>query len=321
MTKKKRDLRLILMPTEACNFRCTYCYEDFSIGKMSSDVENGVAALVERQAPELSSLQVDWFGGEPLAASALVARLQRRILEACKSHNVPLRSTMTTNGYTLDLNTARGFVDLGIQHYQISIDGSREIHDRQRPTAGGKPTFDRIFSNILEILDSELSILLQLRVHYSAPNIKELFDFLDEQVREICSDPRVNILLKPIKNLSTDESKHVPQLTRADKQAVLQEATELLPSATFVENAKYACYACSPNSFVVRADGRIGKCTVALSDPINTVGKINSDGSLEIEGAKALDWLTANFSQDEQDKKCPYRFLIRSRASEVTTAA
>ncbi len=28
-------LGLILMPTEQCNFRCTYCYEDFAIGKMS----------------------------------------------------------------------------------------------------------------------------------------------------------------------------------------------------------------------------------------------------------------------------------------------
>jgi len=35
-------LQLILLPTEQCNFRCTYCYEDFAIGRMSDAVVAGV---------------------------------------------------------------------------------------------------------------------------------------------------------------------------------------------------------------------------------------------------------------------------------------
>src|SRR5262245_31032656 len=35
-------LQLILMPTEACNFRCTYCYEDFRYQSMHPDVVLGV---------------------------------------------------------------------------------------------------------------------------------------------------------------------------------------------------------------------------------------------------------------------------------------
>ena len=35
-------LHLILMPTEACNFRCTYCYEDFKLKRMAPAVLRGV---------------------------------------------------------------------------------------------------------------------------------------------------------------------------------------------------------------------------------------------------------------------------------------
>ena len=38
-------LHLILLPTEACNFRCTYCYEDFRLGRMEPVVEQQEYAL------------------------------------------------------------------------------------------------------------------------------------------------------------------------------------------------------------------------------------------------------------------------------------
>jgi uncharacterized protein len=37
---------LTLFPTEKCNFRCTYCYEDFLIGKMPKKVIEGVKNLI-----------------------------------------------------------------------------------------------------------------------------------------------------------------------------------------------------------------------------------------------------------------------------------
>ena len=37
-----RIQELILLPTEKCNFRCTYCYEDFELGKMSEETRRTV---------------------------------------------------------------------------------------------------------------------------------------------------------------------------------------------------------------------------------------------------------------------------------------
>jgi uncharacterized protein len=61
-------LHLILMPTEACNFRCTYCYETFQLKRMQPEVVRGIKTLLSRRAESLSHLSLAWFGGEPLLA-------------------------------------------------------------------------------------------------------------------------------------------------------------------------------------------------------------------------------------------------------------
>jgi sulfatase maturation enzyme AslB (radical SAM superfamily) len=38
------QLHLVVMPTEACNFRCTYCYEDFRYTRMEPEVVRGLVA-------------------------------------------------------------------------------------------------------------------------------------------------------------------------------------------------------------------------------------------------------------------------------------
>ena len=37
-----RVLQLVLLPTEACNFRCVYCFESFEHGPMTPSVVIGI---------------------------------------------------------------------------------------------------------------------------------------------------------------------------------------------------------------------------------------------------------------------------------------
>ena len=62
------SLHLVVLPTEACNFRCFYCYEDFKLARMREDVVRGLERLLEARAPSLEHLSISWFGGEPLLA-------------------------------------------------------------------------------------------------------------------------------------------------------------------------------------------------------------------------------------------------------------
>ena len=74
-----RRLHLILFPTEQCNFRCVYCYEDFVLGRMSESTISGILSLLSHRAADLDGLQISWFGGEPLAAYDIVTRISELI--------------------------------------------------------------------------------------------------------------------------------------------------------------------------------------------------------------------------------------------------
>ena len=67
----------------------------------------------------------------------------------------------------------------------------------------------------------------------------------------------------------------------------------------------YVCYAAKANSYVVRADGRIGKCTVALKSETNCIGHIRQDGTLAIDDAKLRPWLSGWKSQERAALSCP----------------
>src|SRR5438034_6298987 len=125
-----RLLNLIIFPTEQCNFRCTYCYEDFEIGRMSPTVVEGVKRLVTRRADGLERLQISWFGGEPLAAKAIVVDLSDFFTQLAKDHTgMYYDAIMTTNGYALSLELATQLRELGLRGYQVSLDGYGHQHD------------------------------------------------------------------------------------------------------------------------------------------------------------------------------------------------
>ena len=83
-------LHLIVMPTEKCNFRCVYCYEDFSIGRMKRAVIDGVKALIRRRVASLSSLEIQWFGGEPTLAHDIVCEVMTDAQEVARANGVSL---------------------------------------------------------------------------------------------------------------------------------------------------------------------------------------------------------------------------------------
>ena len=84
-----------MLPTEQCNFRCTYCYEKF-IGKFfSKENINSIKMLISKRASELKQLRIGWFGGEPLLAKKIVYEIsEHAISEAKKYKNLLFESGM-----------------------------------------------------------------------------------------------------------------------------------------------------------------------------------------------------------------------------------
>ena len=158
-------LHLILLPTEQCNFRCTYCYERFGIGQMSCATQQAVCRLIQHRR-DLKRLQISWFGGEPLVAFRVVRHIAAFAQQFCQDTGIEYQSDMTTNGYLLDTVRAQELLDLAVADFQVSLDGDREEHDRTRIQVDGRGSFDRIMENLKAMvrMDRQFSMGVGLKL-------------------------------------------------------------------------------------------------------------------------------------------------------------
>lgn len=298
-----KRLHLTILPTEKCNLRCTYCYEDFNEGKMNYSVITGIKKLIEKRISTIDKLSISWFGGEPLLQKKEISLLSKFALNLCKKNNVSYFSHITTNAVLLTKNTLRSVYLSGITDFQITIDGAREDHDKSRVQANGKGTYDIIIRNIKNALKTDFYISITLRIHYSIFTMNNLDLFISNELRPLLKDPRVNILFHEIKNYNMGESINVVELDSKDRNNI----KKTIEKYSDKKNKKdlNVCYASDPNSYVIRSNGVISKCTVALYDDINNIGHITSDGEIKITHEKAVHWLRGVKSGKASHLACP----------------
>ncbi|MCI0520576.1 MAG: radical SAM protein [Chloroflexi bacterium] len=301
-------LELILCPTEQCNFRCTYCYEDYSKGRMTQPVVAGIKNLIGRRMTRLDSIVISWFGGEPLLAKGIVEDIARFTLEKSKEAGKFYASSMTTNGFLLNAGTFRSLQAAGVRQYQITLDGPAEIHDRLRIQKNGQGSFSRIWNNLLAIQASDLEARVLLRIHLSPQNQGAIENFVATIKEQFLADPRFEVFLKPVGKWGGAKNDEIKTLSN-ERAAELTTRCHSLLGGEDQRTTDRVCYASKPNSLVIRSDGSIAKCTVAFNDPRNAIGRINPDGTLAIDNIALQPWLKGIRTLDEKALSCPLNTL------------
>jgi uncharacterized protein len=311
-------LELILFPTEKCNFRCVYCYEDFALGRMSDDTLSGIRNLILERSRDLKHLHISWFGGEPLAAYDIVRDMCDFAGRLAAEKGFSFESSMTTNGYNLSEARWLELTGLGVRRYQISLDGDQEAHDQTRLRLDGAGTFERIWTNIQSF--NALSeagrlggakVLLRLHVHQG--NIASVKALL-ARIRDELTLDFYDLHIKPVGNWggTGDGQLAVINERSSEFKALLEDLAPPKPNMSLgTEAAPYVCYASKGNSFAIRSDGAIAKCTVALSNPANRIGRITASGAIQFEQGKLEPWLHGLVSMDAADLSCPVSRLPR----------
>lgn len=316
-----KTLQLILMPTEQCNFRCTYCYEDFSIGRMQPDTVSALKKFMAHRIRGLNALSVEWFGGEPLAARDIVIELSEYANQICRENNVYLQGSATTNGYFLSPELAYNLAQLGFNNYQITLDGDSDEHDRTRVLASGAPTFKRIWRNLIALRESGIQARVKLRLHLGQNNYESMRRLVVMLREELLHDSRFSVIVRQIENLGGPNTRNINPITKKQAAERTRELLELAyPEAVVVppppKPPLLLCYASRPNAFVVRATGDIAKCTVAFGLPGNRVGKLAGDGTLNLDEDKMQDWMRGFVSHDPSELHCPAQHFP-SRKSKI----
>jgi uncharacterized protein len=306
-------LELILLASEDCNFRCTYCYEDFARGTMLPEVRQGIKRLVERRIEKLRVLDIRWFGGEPLYGMAAIEDLAPFFSEITKKHEVISLGHMTTNGYLLTPNVASKLFSWGVNSFQITLDGVPETHNHSRPTRDGQGTFATIFENLKAMAKRPDPFFVGVRVNFDQSNRPHLERMLDLLKKEFGGDSRFGVNFHAVGKWGGENDGNL-EVCGADERAQVMTEMKALAhqrglGVTTLRDMNYmgsqVCYAARPFNLLIGASGKVMKCTVVLDkDDNNVVGHLREDGQLEVDDDKMALWTEPAFQRDDQCQKC-----------------
>jgi uncharacterized protein len=273
--------------------------------------------------PDLSLLKIQWFGGEPLAAKDIVLDISNAASNLAKQNpEIRYRSSMTTNGYFLNVELMSQLIEVGVQRFQILLDGPCEFHDRTRRRANGEGTFQQIWSNLIALKQTDLDFTIVLRVHLTPENIDSMPEFVTKLLDSF-DDSRFSIIFREILHMGGPNDKIVNVL-KGSGYSMIAKLKKLVeerqPSLTVNEpSSDEICYAAKANSFIIRANGNVGKCTVAIEEDRNNVGKLLEDGRVVISVDKLKPWMRGLTTLDSSVLSCPAANWPKlTRGSELT---
>jgi uncharacterized protein len=274
---------------------------------MAAWVVVAIKRLISERVDGLSLLALDWFGGEPLLAMDIVEEVQNHAMALAADHDgLSVRSAINTNAFLLDQERFRRLLHCGVSELQIALDGPRKSHDASRVTAGGSGTFDRIWANLLAAKEVEETFELTVRLQLADQSAECILEFLELYCKELGSDDRFKLSVVPLANLGPVSDWSIDRRVAVEVAEVARKNAQALGVRLHTSSAgKSVCHAARANSFVVRSDGTLAKCVVALRHPENRVGRFLEDGRVELDAQKMGRWMRGLESGDETELGCP----------------
>ncbi len=295
---------MIINPTLECNFRCWYCYEQHPKGYMSAQVANRVKQYVDKLINEekFEGLALGWFGGEPLLYfHEIVYPLATYFKSKIERLGLPFIHNITTNGYYINKDMIRKFNEIGLYHFQITLDGDRETHNRTR-NAQGVSSFDIILQNIINLCNDLPKSEILLRINYTNEIIAKDFSSI---LQVIPHKLRSHIRLHFQRVWQTVEKSPKCNDDIARNIVALREmGFFVIPDNHFSVKRTHLCYADRFNYIHVNYDGKIYKCTARDYSEDRSIGKLEEGGVIQWKSdiLKKL-YAKANF-ENEKCMKC-----------------
>ncbi len=170
-SRENDEIQLFFVPGYACNFGCSYCYQDEytrSEASLSKAVIDGFYDFITLRFKDRRKY-ITLFGGEPLLPGNHRKRLISYIVKKSVEQQIDL--AIVTNGYHLD-EYLPVLKNANIREIQVTLDGTQSVHDIRRPLKNGGPTFMQIVKGIDLMLGEDIPV--NLRVVVDRQNIDDL---------------------------------------------------------------------------------------------------------------------------------------------------
>lgn len=272
-TLDSKTLYQVIQPTANCQLGCGYCGQNHTKALLN---DGQMDAIFERLKYKLENenafdtLEIGWFGAEPLMALSNIKSLTPRLKELADKHNLGYSSKMVTNGLSLKLNV---FLDLVKNHhirfFEITLDGTEEYHDKRRFLKSGEKSYKIIMDNLISILNYEgfdqLNASISIRCNVDQTNDEAATLLIDELKNLGLHKKITNFYVAPIHSWGNDahlKSLEVENFADKEIEWLMYCLKNEFKSGTILPHRKkQTCMAVDPKAELVDAYGNIYNCT------------------------------------------------------------
>ncbi len=286
LTAKNRysaaSLGFWLSLTSACNFACPYCFESNKNtghdAKYLSEADWGrILLFINNRIKNegLKNLNVVFFGGEPLLNYPVLLKAARDLGGLSKSLKVS--SSLITNTSLLDKERCRE-LSRYIATVQISIDGLPEDHDRLRPYADGRGSFDDILRNTGFAVEFFKGVVISIGVSESnTARIPKFLDFLAAALKDKKNVALGFRLINPAQN----DAQHCPSIVEDNVRQLSAFRRQAIALGFYVgkDFISGPCMYRTPNGLVLDESLNVYPCPAYLY--LDPVARLGAGGALE----------------------------------------
>jgi uncharacterized protein len=281
MIFQDKSYRLTINPTLDCNFKCWYCYQDHPKDYMTkltiSKIKRHIKYMIEQE--RITSLLLDWFGGEPLLYFyEVMYPIAIYAKNLCKKHNIPYSSQMTTNAYCINEKMISYLRKIQNSFFQITLDGDREKHNKVR-NASGKPSYDVIMDNINLLCKKMDNIYITLRLNYDEKTLQSetIYSILDDIKEDNRKKIRINmqrVWQTKKGKLDKEQQQHLIDFMQAAKE----KGFKISSGGGLSIGVFYTCYVSRYYHTEINYDGKVYKCTARTYTDEYILGELMPNG-------------------------------------------
>lgn len=284
-----KDLYNVFINTTLdCNLKCWYCYENrIEHSKLSAETIDVIKKNISRhyQSHPYKTLKVSFFGGEPFMDFTGIKTILDFAKDFCTQKGIEIIADFTTNATLIEKSTI-DYLKQFRCHFQITLDGGRETHNRIKSCRFGKmDTYQKVI-DVLHLIDSEIAERwIAVRINFDNHTLQSI----DEIIHDISFLDRTKcyVILKKVWQLSTD---------KVDREALMAAIQKLFDNRFLVDYyfmpKGCVCFAERENEVLFNYDGKVFKCTTISSfDDKNKLGEVDpKTGEVCWNKTKIEDW-------------------------------
>lgn len=171
--REKDEVQIFFVPWYACNFACSYCYQDEYHAENQSLTRPQIDAFFSYIQNHFATRKkyITIFGGEPLLLGNYHKEIIEYLINTATQQNIDV--AIVTNGYHI-----AEYLEIlkkgKIREVQVTLDGTEQTHNQRRFLKDKSPTFTRISDGVDLLLKNHIAV--NMRMVIDKENISNLPD-------------------------------------------------------------------------------------------------------------------------------------------------